>query len=167
MCIFQTNTPPILIAMHQNAFRLLTLTVLSLLVVLPTANAASDQYREEAVQVEHQAPAATDPAARTAPAAASDQSVFHRPREAAPGAAQQRRSNTLGIISISFGAAALVFAFIIGILALLFSLTAIVTGALGIGRDDSPGLSIGGLILGILVLLLYLIVILILAAVLI
>jgi len=74
--------------------------------------------------------------------------------------------NTLGLVGIILGAAGLVFAFIpfITFLAPLLALTAIILGAIGLKRDNRPGLAIGALVLGSLTLLIFFFVLIIVLA---
>ena len=61
-------------------------------------------------------------------------------------------SNTNGIISLIFGIIGLCCAWLIPIpyVPFLFPIVAIVFGAIGIKKDDSNGMSIAGLVLGII-----------------
>jgi hypothetical protein len=137
-------------------------------VVCFPVQAASDQYREVTQQeIRHPEPSAAG-TIETMENATSIMPIA-RPQyvlEPMISVPRQRSGNTFGALSLSFGIIGFVFAFIpfITILSPLLAVAAIVLGALGIGRDYSAGLSIGGLVLGILTMLLWLILILLVAA---
>ncbi len=156
---------------HPLRLRLLTWTLMlaGLAASALPAHAASDQYKEDVVQQTHQAPQADQAAGRAifgtdldlraghgvvvaTGTAGTSTSVF-----ATASPAQQRRGNALGGVSLGLGILSIVLLFIpvIGFGSILFAVAAIVLGAIGIGRDDRPGMAIAGLILGIFVVVLY------------
>jgi hypothetical protein len=142
--------------------------LLLLTLLAPPAAAASDQYRETVTQPAHRPPVPETPAAGTAP---SREGAFSTAlSEAVPVAAQTRRreGNTFGGIALGLTVAAFIFIFIpvIGLSSVLLSLVAIVLASIGLARDRSPVMAIVALVLAIFILLLYLIAVLLLAAVL-
>ena len=66
----------------------------------------------------------------------------------------KKMSNTMGAISLTFGILGLCCAWLIEIfipfVSILFPIIAIIFGAIGIKKDDSNGMAIAGLILGII-----------------
>jgi len=132
---------------------------------------ASDQYKETVIQTVHQ------PTEESATSEETSQRLlptlweaanFHQASSsaAAPAPALQRRSNILGVLSLSFGIGSFLFLFLpfLGYLSLPFALAAIITGAIGIARDDRAGMSVAGLILGILVILLFILAVIVIAS---
>ena len=59
-------------------------------------------------------------------------------------------ANTFGIIALIFGIIGLCCGWFISYIGLVFPIVAIVCGAIGIKKDDSSGMSIAGLVLGII-----------------
>ncbi|MHA1190740.1 MAG: hypothetical protein ACTSP9_00420 [Promethearchaeota archaeon] len=59
-------------------------------------------------------------------------------------------ANTFGIIALIFGIIGLCCGWIISYIGIVFPIVAIVCGAIGIKKDDSSGMSIAGLVLGII-----------------
>ena len=59
-------------------------------------------------------------------------------------------SNTFGIISLIFGIIGLCCGWFLSLFGLVFPIVAIVCGAIGMKKDDSSGMSIAGLVLGII-----------------
>jgi uncharacterized membrane protein len=58
-------------------------------------------------------------------------------------------SNTYGIVFLIFGIIGLCCGWIHSLFGLVFPIVAIVCGAIGMSRNDSSGMSIAGLVLGI------------------
>ena len=58
--------------------------------------------------------------------------------------------NTFGIIALIFGIIGLCCGWILSYIGLVFPVVAIVCGAIGMKKDDSAGMSIAGLVLGII-----------------
>ncbi len=74
--------------------------------------------------------------------------------------------NKLGLIGLILGAAGIVFLFIpyVAVLSFFLAIAAIVVGAIGLSKDEKPGLAIGAIVLGGLTLLLVAVALVVVAA---
>jgi hypothetical protein len=90
--------------------------------------------------------------------------ISENPRKAEKLEKRLASANTLGLVGIILGAVGLAFAFVpfIGFLSPFLAFTAIILGAIGLKKDNRPGLAIGALVLGSLTLLLFVVALVIL-----